>query len=96
MIPASLPMPNQDCLRYRHCTWALWASSRNLLDILLLGRTRGTKVRYSKGNTHVSSPQVLGGVEDFKQGLKIFMYVEFAHDLSKIYNIIDEFTTFMG
>ena len=70
MIPASLPMPNQDCLRYRHCTWALWAPSRNLIDILLLGRTRGTKGSYSKGHAHVSSPQVLGGVEDSSKDLK--------------------------
>ena len=70
MIPASLSMSNHDFLRYRHCTWALWASSGILLDILLLGRTRGTKERYSKGHAHVSSPQVLGGVEDSSKDLK--------------------------
>jgi hypothetical protein len=33
-------------------------------DIPVLGCTWGTKVWYPKGHAHVSSPQVLGGVED--------------------------------
>ena len=38
--------------------------------MLLLGWTRGTKVWYPKGHAHVSSPQVLGGVEDSSKDLK--------------------------
>ena len=65
-----LPMSNHDCLRYRHCSWASWASYRILFDVLLLGRTMGSKGRYSKGHAHVSSPQVLGGVEDSSKDLR--------------------------
>ena len=43
----------------------------NPFDILLLGRTGGTKVWYPKGHAHVSSPQVLGGVEDSSKDLKL-------------------------
>ena len=50
----SLLMSNRDCLRYRYRSWALWASSKTFFDILLLGRTGGTKERYSKGHAHLS------------------------------------------
>ena len=63
-------MSNRCRLRYRHCTWAFVGFAWNLLDDLPLGRTRGTKDSYSKGHAHVSSPQVLGGVEDSSKDLK--------------------------
>ena len=40
--------------------------------------TRGTKDSMSKGHAHVSSPQVLGGVEDSSKDFKSFLVPSFV------------------
>ena len=67
-------MSNRRHLRYRHRTWAFAGFDWNFLADLLLGRTRGTEDSILKCHAHVSSPQVLGGVEDSSKNLKLALF----------------------
>ena len=45
----------------------------SFFGVSILGRTRGTKGWYPGGYAHVSSPRVLGGVEDSSKDSKAFL-----------------------